>query len=81
MLPFGKSKRWKAEFLIKAGYYESYYDPYDAGDPYLGKYYYHWFDDPNKFVKRNWRLRYFGPTGIGVTISYDLIHIKQKIKR
>lgn len=81
VLPFGKTKRWKAEFFVKAGYYESYYDPYDAGDPYLGKYYYHWFDDPNKFVERNWRLRYFGPTGVGATISYDLIHIKQKIKR
>ena len=81
VIPFGKTKRWKAEFFIKAGYYESYYDPYDAGDPYLGKYYYHWFDDPTKFVERNWRLRYFGPTGIGATISYDLIRIKEKVRR
>ena len=81
VLPFGKTKRWKAEIFIKGGYYESYYDPYDAGNPYLGKYYYHWFDDPSKFVERNWRLRYFGPTGVGATISYDLIRIKQKVKR
>lgn len=81
VIPIGKNKRWKVELLLKAGYYESYYDPYDAGDPYLGKYYYHWFDDPNKFVERNWRLRYFGPTGIGAVISYDLISVKQRLRR
>lgn len=81
VLPFGKTKRWKAEFFIKGGYYESYYDPYDAGNPYLGKYYYHWFDAPEKFVERNWRLRFLGPTGVGVSLSYDLIFINQKLRK
>ena len=80
VLPLGEKRRWKLEFSVKGGFYESYYDPYDAGNPYLGKYYYHWFDDPNKFVERNWRLRYFGPTGVGLSVSYDLITVKERRK-
>ena len=77
MLPLGGyASRWKLEFLVKVGYYESHYDPYDAGYPFNGRYYYRWFDSPSKFLRRNHRFRYFGPSGAGVTLSYDLFRKK-----
>lgn len=79
VMPLGKQdSRWKLEFFVKGGFYMTYYDPYDAGSPYKSKYYYEWFDDPSLFVKRNWLFRWFGPTGAGITLSYDLIHKKVK---
>ena len=73
-----KDERWKLEAFIRFGYYQSLYDPYHAGDPYLGKYYYDWEGRVENFIRRNHRLRWLGPTGIGVTISYDLFRRKLK---
>ena len=56
------------------GYYETRYDPYHAGDPYKGKYYYDWEGDVEDFIRRNHRLRWFGPTGVGISVSYDLLY-------
>ncbi len=74
------SRRWKMEAFVKVGYYETRFDPYHAGDPYHGKYYYDWPGMPEDFVPRNYRTRWFGPTGVGVTISYDLIYRRVKNK-
>ena len=73
VIPLGKQSRWKLELMVKAGFYTAKYDPYDAGDPYKGKYFYEWDDEPSKFVRRNYRFRYLGPTSVGVTLSYDLL--------
>lgn len=69
--------RWKLELFIKGGFYMSFYDPYT----YDGKYYYDWNDDPNLFLRRNMVLRWLGPTGVGASISYDLIYKKDKKKK
>ena len=69
---------WKLELFVKGGFYMSFYDPYDAGSPYTGKYYYDWYDSPGLFIKRNMVFRWLGPTGLGVTLSYDLISKKVK---
>lgn len=69
----GKDSRWKIELFAKAGFYTAKYDPYHAGEPYAGKYYYDWDDEVNKFIRRNYRWNWFGPTSIGVNISYDLL--------
>ena len=76
VLPLGKKPdtRWKLEFFIKGGYYATFYDPYDAGSPFAGKYYYEWYDNPKLFVRRNMLFQWLGPTGAGITISYDLIN-------
>lgn len=74
VMRLGKESRWKLEFMIKAGFYTAKYDPYDAGDPYKGKYYYEWNDKPEKFVRRNYRFNWFGPTSVGITLSYDLLY-------
>ena len=75
-----KNERWKLEAFVRFGYYQSLYDPYHAGIPYEGKYYYDWEGPIENFIRRNHRLRWLGPTGIGVTISYDLFRRKLKIK-
>ena len=66
------------EFFVKAGYYMSFYDPYQPGNPYMGKSYYDWHDDPSLFIRRNWVFKWLNPTGVGVSISYDLIRKKVK---
>lgn len=80
VMPLGKKPdtKWKLELFVKGGFYMSFYDPYDAGSPYTGKYYYDWYDSPGLFIKRNMVFRWLGPTGLGVTLSYDLISKKVK---
>ena len=68
-----KDKRWKIEAFLRIGYYHSLYDPYHASDPYNGKYYYDWEGSVEDFERRNHRLRWIGPTGVGITLSYDLL--------
>ena len=83
VMPLGSrpNTKWKMEFFIKGGGYVTLYDPYDAGNPFSGKYYYEWYDAPNLFLRRNMIFRWLGPTGVGASISYDLIHKKVKDKK
>lgn len=74
-----RDKRWKLEAFVRFGYYQTLYDPYHASDPFNGKYYHDWEGMPEDFIPRNHRLRWLGPTGAGVTISYDLIY--KRVKR
>lgn len=78
VLPLGKrpDTKWKLEFFIKGGFYTTFYDAYDAGNPFSGKYYYDYYDDPNLFRKRNMIWYWLGPTGVGISVSYDLISTK-----
>ena len=78
--PIGHSQRWKLELFLRLGYYHTLFDPYHASDPYHGKYYYDWPWAPEDFIPRNHRLQMLGPTGAGVTVSYDLFRRKLKIK-
>lgn len=82
VMPLGKKPdtKWKLEFFVKGGFFMTYYDPYDAGSPFAGKYYYQWYDSPSLFVRRNMVFRWMGPTGAGITLSYDLIPKKIKDK-
>ena len=79
--------RWKLEAFLKWGYFETRYDPYRYGPKYdnagnfvSAKYYYDYNGDTDLFVKRNHRFRswFRYPTGIGVTLSYDIF--KRRIK-
>lgn len=83
VIPLGKKPdtKWKLELFVKGGFYMTYYDPYDAGSPFAGKYYYQWYDSPLLFIRRNMVFRWMGPTGAGVTLSYDLIPKKIKEKK
>ena len=73
-----KDQRWKLGAFIRLGYYQSLYDPYHASDPYNGKYYYDWDGAIEDFARRNYRFRWLGPTGLGITLSYDLLQRKIK---
>lgn len=77
----GDSQRWKMECFLRFGVYQTLFDPYHASDPFNGKYYYDWDWAPEFFVPRNHRLLWMGPTGAGVTLSYDLFKRKQKAPR
>ena len=76
----GDNQSWKVECFFRLGYFHSLYDPYHASDPFNGKYYYDWPWAPENFVPRNYRLQWIGPTGAGVTVSYDLFKRKVKTK-
>lgn len=77
-----KDKRWKLEAFIHVGYYQTLYDTYHhSGDPLNDKYYYDWDGKVEDFKPRNHRLRWFGPTGVGINISYDLFRRKINLKR
>lgn len=89
VLPLGGlDSRWKLEFLVKAGYYVTLYDPYTYMPNYdpttheflYGRYYYDWAGLSKDFIRRNYRFRWLGPTGVGVTLSYDLLDRKVKFK-
>jgi len=86
VLPISKDRHWKLEFNLQAGYMRSQYDPYVYGHPTNGEedglYYYKWKYDPDLFKERQYRHTWIGPTGIGVTLSYDLLYhdTKHKIK-
>ena len=77
----GHNHHWKIEVSGKLGVYISRYDPYHAGEPYKGKYYYDWDGAVSDFVRRNHGWTWFGPTGLGVTISYDLLFRTLKGKK
>ncbi len=76
-----KNKRWKLEAFMRVGYYHSIYDPYHAGEKGNDKYYYDWDGPIENFIRRNHRLRWFGPTGVGVTLGYDLFTRKVKTNK
>lgn len=74
----GKTSRWKLEFSAQLGFFSSKYDPYQfenlVNPNYRDHlYYYRWTQHPDLFKKRLYRNTWFGPTRVGITISYDLL--------
>lgn len=72
-----RKNRWKVEALLRIGWINSNYDVYYPGNPYEGKYYYDWNKKISDFVPRRFNMDYFGPTGIGIIISYDFVRLKR----
>ena len=73
-----KTSRWRLEFAAQFGYFKTKYDPYVFEHPVYNDYkdnlyYYNWIYDPDDFVRRAHRFTWFGPTRVGVTLSYDLL--------
>lgn len=77
-LPLCKSNRWRMEFSLGAGFYSCVYDPYVWGNPVNGvvdgKYYYNYQGPTSKFIRRNHRFTWFGPTELGIHLTYDLLY-------
>ncbi len=85
VMPLGKTSRWSLEFGAQFGFIHSLYDPFQF--EYRGSvdlqdhlYYYDWTLPAAQFKKRQYRFNWFGPTRVGVTLSYDLLY-RRKAKR
>ena len=72
-----QNNRLRIEPYIRIGWLSGKYDPYHAGDPFDNKYYYDWTKPASEFQKRKHSFNYFGPTMIGLNISFDIITIKR----
>lgn len=77
VLPLSRSGHWKLELSAQAGYSYAWYDRYVFGNPvtglHNGLYYFNWTGNADDFVPRLYRRNWFGPTRVGLTISYDLL--------
>ena len=74
----GRKSRWRLEVGLQAGVFVCKYDPYQYENPVNPNYrdhlyYYKWTLEPELFKKRQYRFSWFGPTRIGITLSYDLL--------
>ena len=82
VLPLGKRGHWRLEFGLQAGYFRCKYDPYQFENPvdpnYIDHlYYYKWTLSPDLFKRRQYRFSWFGPTRVGITLTYDLLYRRQ----
>ena len=73
-----RNKRWRLEFSLGIGYYQTKYDPYVYGNPKStvedGLYYYDYLGKKENFKERNHVFTWFGPTNLGVHLTYDLLY-------
>lgn len=79
MMPISKKGHWRLEFAAQFGYLYVKHDPfqfeYRGGvDLHDELYYYDWVRPASEFKKRQYRYTYFGPTRVGVTLTYDLLY-------
>lgn len=87
VLPLSKGGHWRLDFGLQVGYFWTQYDPFIYGIPephgggYDGDYYYDTDRYKDNFVKRQHRFSWFGPTRIGITLSYDLLYRRKHSKR
>lgn len=83
VLPISRNGHWRLEFGVQAGFFRCKYDPYQYECPIDPTeqdhlYYYKWYGEADQFKKRQYRYNWFGPTRIGVTLTYDLLYRKRK---
>jgi hypothetical protein len=79
VMPITRNGHWRLEFGLQAGFFRCKYDPYKYENPvnpayHDDLYYYKWTQKPELFKKRQYRWNWFGPTRIGVTLTYDLLY-------
>lgn len=79
VLPLSRTGRWSLEFALQAGYLRARHDPYQWEDPveptkHDNRYYYKWTLDADQFQLRQYRFNWFGPTRVGISLSYNLLY-------
>ena len=77
--------RWRLELGAQLGVMFTKYDPYQYESPLFpdlkdNLYYYKWYNWGNFFKKRQHSYTWFGPTRVGVTLTYDLLY-RRKAKK
>lgn len=82
VMPISKKGHWRLEFAAQFGYLYVMHDPfqfeYRGIELHDGLYYYDWVRPASEFKKRQYRYTYFGPTRVGVTLTYDLLYRTNK---
>lgn len=84
-IPLDRSKHWRLDIGLQAGFLNTRYDPYQwlcpvDGDKDKQVYYYKWYRDAKDFKKRQYRYNWLGPTRLEVSLSYDILYRKSKRK-
>lgn len=77
--PLSRNGHWRLEVGLQAGFFRCQYDPYQYENPvnpayHDDLYYYKWTKKPELFKKRQYRWNWFGPTRVGITLTYDLLY-------
>ncbi len=78
VMPINRKGSLRLEFMAAAGFYMTLFDPYVYGNPITGTvdgyYYYNYLGSASEFKKRNHTFSWFGPTNLGVQVTYDIIY-------
>lgn len=79
VLPLTRKGHWRLEFGVQVGWMTAKYDPFQFEnlinlDYHDALYYYRWRGKADDFKKRQYRFNWFGPTRVGVTLTYDLLY-------
>ncbi len=72
----------RLELSASLGVFYTRYDPYVYGNPLTKEednlYYYDYHGNTSDFTKRNHQFTWFGPTNVGIQITYDIIYRKKQ---
>lgn len=82
VLPLTRKGDLRLEFMLGVGAFVSMFDPYVYGNPFTtekdGFYYYDYLGSATDFKRRNHLFTWFGPTNVGIQLTYDIIYRKKK---
>ena len=82
VLPVNRKGDLRLEFHAGLGFFYTLFDPYVYGNPVTGVedglYYYDFLGSANKFKERNHSFSWFGPTSLGVSLTYDILYRRNK---
>lgn len=82
VLPLTKKGDLRLEFMLGLGAFITFFDPYVYGNPVTGDidgyYYYNYLGSATDFKRRNQFLTWFGPTNVGIQLTYDIIYRKRQ---
>ncbi len=84
-LKLNRKGSFRLEFTAALGVLATRHDPYVYGNPVTGekdgKYYYDYTGSASKFKKRNHMFTWFGPTNLGIQLTYDIVYRKKGGKK
>lgn len=82
VMPLNRRGNWRLEFMAAAGGFVTRFDPYVYGNPITNEedkfYYYDYLGSASSFKKRNHQFTWFGPTNMGIQLTYDIIYRRPK---
>lgn len=78
--PLNRKGNLRLEVSASLGVFATLYDPYVYGNPISGVedglYYYNYHGNTSDFKKRNHFFFWFGPTNVGIHLTYDILYRK-----